>query len=124
MNRIWMLAIAAGGLMLLDAPEAAAHKEVRSVHQPSVYYRVEHRRAKHMPYWLKRNKPFVRWYRHSGLKHDRFITWREVFSIYRWERSYSNRYARDRGLHHRHGDYQRHAGVRQPRIHETRKRRY
>jgi hypothetical protein len=124
MNRILVLAIAAGGLMLLDSPEAAAHKEVRNVHLPSAHYRVEHRRVKHMPYWLKRNKPFVRWYRHSRLKNNRFVSWRELFRIYTWERSYPRRYARSSHFHYRHYEHRPYAGVRQPWPGETRKRRY
>ncbi len=95
MNKILILAIAAGGLMLLDSPEASAHKEVRNMHLPSAQYRVEHRRAKQMPYWLKRNKPFVRWYRHSGLKKNRHVSWHQLFNIYRWERPFTERCHRD-----------------------------
>ncbi|MBT8087960.1 MAG: hypothetical protein KJO46_07980 [Gammaproteobacteria bacterium] len=110
-----MLAIAAGSLMLLDSPEAAAHKEVRNVHLPSAYYHVEHRRAKHMPYWLKRNKPFVRWYRHSGLKKNRFVSWHQLFRIYRWERSFSKRYMRDSRAYRDHRHPRLYADLRPPR---------
>lgn len=114
MNKILVLAIAAGGLMLLDSPEAAAHKEVRNVHLPSAYYHVEYRRAKHMPKWLKRNKPFVRWYRHSRLKTDRFVTWNQLFRFYNWERSYAYRNSRDTRFDRRHRAQRLHTNVRRP----------
>ncbi len=86
MNKIITVALIAGGLLLLDSPEAAAHKEARTVYQPSVYYRVETRRAKHMPYWLKRNVSFRRWYKHTRLRKNRHLAWHQLFEIYRWER--------------------------------------
>lgn len=86
MNKIIAVALVAGGLLLLDSPEAAAHKEVRTVHQPSTHYRIETRRAKHMPYWLKRNRSFRHWYKHSRLRANRYLAWHQLFDIYRWER--------------------------------------
>ena len=72
MNKLMTAAVIAGGLMLLDAPEAAAHKEVRNVYQPPAYHYAYHdvRRSHHMPRWLKRNRAFRHWYRHTPLQRD------------------------------------------------------
>ena len=86
MNKVIFTALIAGGLLLLDSPEAAAHKEVRSVYAPSAYYHMEHRRAHHMPRWLKRNKSFRRWYKRSHLRRYRHLAWHRLYNIYLWER--------------------------------------
>ncbi len=91
MNKVFTAALIAGGLLLLDSPEAAAHKEVRNVYQPSAYYRVEHRRAKHMPYWLKRDKAFRRWYKRTKARRYRHMSWHRLYDIYLWERFYAGR---------------------------------
>ena len=103
MNKIITVALIAGGLLLLDSPEAAAHKEARTVYQPSVYYRVETRRVKHMPYWLKRNVSFRRWYKHTRLRKNRHLAWHQLYDIYRWERVYA-RYDRRGDHHYRYND--------------------
>ena len=106
MNKIVTVALITGGLLLLDSPEAAAHKEVRNVYQPSAHYRVEAQRSKHMPFWLKRNKSFRKWYRQTWLRKDRRLAWHQLFDIYRWERTYL-RHQR-RGSHrHQHFYYYR-----------------
>ena len=104
MNKIMTVAIIAGGLLLLDSPEAAAHKQVRNGYQPSAHYHVdhrrfdhrrfEHRRPKHMPYWLKRNREFRRWFRHSHLRRHRHIAWHRVYEIFLWERFYATNHRR------------------------------
>ena len=98
MNRVMTTALIAGGLMLMNSPEAAAHKEGRQTHQPPAYYQyyngVDMRRSKHMPRWLQRNESFRRWYRHTALQRNRRLAWNELFDIYRWERHYGNRYDR------------------------------
>jgi len=94
MNKIITVALIAGGLLLLDSPEAAAHKQVRNVHAvhaPAAYYRVEHRRARHMPYWLKRDKAFRRWYKRTHLRKYRRMTWHRLYDVYLWERFDSRR---------------------------------
>ena len=92
MNRLLTTALLAGGLLLLDAPEAAAHKETRSLHQHWAHYHVETRRVHRMPPWLKRNQSFRHWYRHSGLRKNRYLSWHRLFDIYRWERVERRRY--------------------------------
>ena len=96
MNKLITAAVIAGGLMLLNSPEAAAHKEVRNAYQPSAHYyaHVDVRRAHHMPRWLKRNKGFRHWYRHTPLKRDRRLAWHQLFDIYRFERRFGRNYYR------------------------------
>jgi len=112
MNKMITVALIAGGLLLLDSPEAAAHKEVRNVYQPTAYYRVEHRRAKHMPYWLKRDRAFRRWYKRTQLRRYRRMSWHRLYDIYMWERFYADRphrrdYYFDDHRHDRDGDRRR-----------------
>lgn len=96
MNKMLTVAIIAGGLLLLDAPEAAAHKAVRHVYQPPVH--VDHRwstyRPQHMPRWLKRDKAFRKWYRRTHLRHHRYIAWRRLYDMYLWERFYTRNHRR------------------------------
>ena len=95
MNKLMTAAVIAGGLMLLNSPEAAAHKEVRNVYQPPAHYaHIDVRRPQHMPRWLKRNKGFRHWYRHTSLKRDRRLAWHQLFDIYRFERRFGHRYYR------------------------------
>lgn len=103
MNKIFTVALIAGGLLLLDAPEAAAHKEVRSVYQPPAFYRFELRRTKHMPHWLKRNQSFRKWYKHTHLRRNRHLAWHELFDIYRWERADARKHRRG-SRHYRYYD--------------------
>ena len=60
MNKVMTAAVIAGGLMLMNSPEAAAHKTVHNVYQPPAHYqaygRIDTRRHNHMPKWLKRDK--------------------------------------------------------------------
>ena len=102
MNKVMTVALIAGGLMLINAPEAAAHKTVHNVYQPPMYYqtygRIDERRPSHMPSWLKRDKSFRAWYGRTPLKRNRSLDWYELFRIYRWERSRT-------GADHRNGNY-------------------
>lgn len=121
MNKIITVALIAGGLLLFDSPEAAAHKEVRNVYQPSSHYRVESRRAKHMPAWLKRNKSFGKWYRRTPLHNNRNLAWRQLFNIYRWEQAYALSYGRVDHYYGDHGYYRNYD--RHGRHYDSRKRR-
>ena len=94
MNKIITLALRAGGLLLLDSPEAAAHKEVRVVYQPATHYRMDLRRPKHMPHWLKRNHSFRMWYQHTRLRKNRRLAWYQLYDIYRWERRDARKHRR------------------------------
>ncbi len=105
MNKIITVALIAGGLLLLDSPEAAAHKEVRSAYQPSPYYRLELRRTKHMPHWLKHNRSFRKWYKHTHLRRIRHLAWHELYDIYRWERADARKHRRDVRYYRHYDDY-------------------
>ena len=102
MNKVMTIVVIAGGLMLMNSPEAAAHKTVHNVYQPPAYYqaygRIVERRAHQMPRWMKRDKSFRNWYARTPLKHNRRLDWYELFNIYRWERSW-------RGSHRRNGNH-------------------
>jgi hypothetical protein len=94
MNKIMTTALIAGGLMLINSPEAAAHKEVRHTYQPPAYYQIDVRRSDRMPRWLKHDRTFRKWYRHSRLKRDRRLAWNQLYDIYRWERRWGKTYYR------------------------------
>ena len=127
MNKLMTAALLAGGLMLLNTPEAAAHTEVRYSYESPPYYDnhrgyyrgTDMRRSGHMPRWLKRNESFRKWYRHSSLKRHQRLAWGELFDIYRWERRYGNRYDKryDHDDHYRkhHRDNKRRDGRREGR---------
>jgi hypothetical protein len=119
MNKVILSTVIACGLLLLDAPEAAAHEDrdsqyrshryensdsyrrdsyrregYRDRHRGDYrrdYYGSRHNRGKEMPRWLKRNKSFRHWIKHSRLRKNQRLSWNELFDIYRWEHSY-NRY--------------------------------
>ena len=122
MNKVILATVMACGLLLLDAPEAAAHEQRDSQYRAPPHqahgrdsysrdgYRREHkydrrydnrrgyygshyRRTNEMPRWLKRNKSFRHWMRHSGLRENRRLSWNQLFDIYRWEH-YNYRYDR------------------------------
>jgi len=125
MNKLMTTALIAGGLMLMNSPEAAAHKEVRNVYQPPAYYHIDARRSDHMPRWLKRNHSFRKWYSHSRLKRDRRLAWNQLFDIYRWERRWGKSYYRSDNYwvdyyQYRYRDYRDH---RDHRSHDRRDRR-
>lgn len=84
MNKIITVALVAGGLLLLDAPEAAAHNEKRITYQQTHYH--DGLRQRHqMPYWLKRDRAFRHWYKNTRLRRQKHLTWHRLFDIYRWE---------------------------------------
>lgn len=100
MNKLVFATLLAGGLLLANAPDAAAHSEVRNIHIVPTRHHVVVHRAEHMPRWLKRNKSFRHWYRHSPLKWRRHLSWHELYDVFVWERAGY----RNRGYHGRHYD--------------------
>ena len=94
MNKLMIAAAIAGGLLLMNSPEAAAHQEVRSVYKSHAYTHLEVRRHDRMPRWLKRNKAFRHWYAHTSLKRDRRLAWYQLYEIYSWERRWGRMYYR------------------------------
>lgn len=118
MNKVILSTVMACGLLLLDAPEAAAHEQRDSQYRATSHqshsrdsysrdhyrrdHKYEHRRAyygshygwtRDMPRWLQRNKSFRHWMRHSGLRANRRLSWNQLFDIYRWQH-YNYRYDR------------------------------
>lgn len=117
MNKIIAVALAAGGLLLLDAPNAVAHEEIRISYQPVHYqYDYDVRRSHRMPYWLKRDRSFRQWYKHTRLRRQRHLTWHRLFRIYRWE-TIDRRKHRRAGRSARYQDYYRHSDRDQKRRH-------
>lgn len=114
MNKVMLAAIVATGLSAGVSAEAETYTEVRSSYDRPAYsdrgrrshsrdyyerrdYRrdyYQHKRGKHMPRWLKRKSSFRRWYRDSPIARYRFLSWNQLYEIYRWESSYFR--------HHRH----------------------
>lgn len=88
------------GLGLAAAPQAVAHERAYD-HYPTRQHHVRMHRDRHMPRWLRQDRGFRHWYRHSSLRHDRHLAWWQLFEIYRWERKRAYRYDHDR---HYYGD--------------------
>ena len=78
----------AASVFLIDTTPALAHDAGYKAQRHTQEYRLEDRRRDHMPRWLKRDRRFREWYRHTPLKRYRFIGWHQLYDIYRWERSY------------------------------------
>ena len=94
MNKLMIATVIAGGLMLMNAPEAAAHQEVRNVHMAHSNAYFDMRRADRMPRWLKRDKAFRHWYARTSLRHDRRLAWNQLYDIFRWEARWGRAYYR------------------------------
>ena len=88
MNKLSVGLLLAASLFLIDVSPAAAHHGADGVRVYSHGYHYEARRRHEMPLWLKRNKRFRHWYRHSPLRHYHQIRWKALYEIYRWERRY------------------------------------
>ena len=87
MNKLSVGLLLAAALFLIDVTPAAAHQGADRMRSQNHGYYYETRRHE-MPIWLKRNKRFRHWYRHTPLRHYRQIRWDQLFEIYRWERRY------------------------------------
>ena len=95
MNKTIVLIFIALGLLLIDTPDAAAHDKSWTAYRVPPHYRHEtHCRdhghalpvhASRMPRWLKEDRSFRHWYQHSRLQHNRYLSWHELFDVYRWE---------------------------------------
>ena len=62
------------------------HRKGRK-HYKRGYYYPDYRRVSHVPRWLRHERGFLRWYRHSHLQYDLRLSWRDLIDIYYWERS-------------------------------------
>lgn len=106
MNKMMTVAILGSGLLLLDAPQAVAHDDIRVSYQLS-HYGGHARHVRQMPRWLKRDKAFRHWYKHTRLRRHRHLTWNRLFDIYRWE-TIERRKHRRADRYYRHYDDHRH----------------
>lgn len=112
MNKLLISTLIAGGLLLLQSPEAAAHDKHRSKtwshgHYAQDVYRYERRpivhrkghrhkaykRSHKMPKWLQRQRAFQHWYHYTSYSLDRRLTWDQLFDFYLWEQRH-RRYRR------------------------------
>lgn len=100
MKKLMTAAVIAGGLMLLNSPEAAAHTEVRNTYQPPAQVYFETRRSNHMPRWLQRDRDFRHWYSRTRLRHDRRLAWFQLYDVFRWERRWGRTYYRSNNYWH------------------------
>lgn len=107
MNKLFLTALLVGGLFLLNSPEAAASDDGLRQYAPRSYdyshrydyepyrrhsyrrdhYSARHARPHHMPHWLQRERSFRRWYQHSPLRRNKYLSWYRLFDFYRWESS-------------------------------------
>jgi hypothetical protein len=108
MNKSIVPILVACGLFVLNSPEAAAHPEADAVHRPPLHDRAhkhyrddhdrrDHRRViqyrtSHMPRWLKEDRSFRHWYRHTRLQRNPYLSWYALFDIYCIENSRPRRY--------------------------------
>ena len=81
-------------LCLGAAPTAQAHDRAYDHYPPQRYHHARVYRDEHMPRWLRYDRGFRYWYRRSSLRHYHHMSWRQLFDIYRWERSYRHRHDR------------------------------
>ncbi len=93
MNKLMISLLLASGLLLLDAAPAQAHHGAERTSVSREYGYTQVRRHDAMPRWLKKDRRFRHWYRHTPLRHYRGLRWPDLYEIYRWERRYFlNRY--------------------------------
>ena len=91
MNKLITGVLLASSLFLIDVSPAAAHEGAERVRVHSNQGHYDSRRHDAMPKWLKRNRQFRHWYRHSPLRRYRNLGWSQLYDIYRWERRYFSR---------------------------------
>ena len=97
--KMMTLLFISGALLQTIAAPVNAHESGYHEYDQRDRYSDSNRRRKEMPRWLKRQREFRLWYRHSPYKRRRALSWARVFEIYRWERRYARRYA-ERRYHH------------------------
>lgn len=110
MNKLLAGTLLIGSLFLLDSPAAEAHggahgHKSKSHHYSRSYDRdyyysdrrhrsVRHYRTGKLPRWLKRERGFRNWYKHSRYRYNRRLSWQRLFDIYLWEYDRRRRYYR------------------------------
>ncbi len=109
MNKAIVSILIACGLLILEIPEAAAHKESHTVYRAPMHYQggghyrdyrhQKYLRTSSMPRWLKEDRSFRHWYKHTRLQRNPYLSWYELFDLYRWEQA---RHSHRRGPGYRH----------------------
>ncbi|MDJ0761086.1 MAG: hypothetical protein QNJ19_16955 [Woeseiaceae bacterium] len=101
-----------GTALLAGAPEAQAHKKHHhhghpAYHDGYAYHGYHYKERHRLPRWLRRHDHFRAWYRHTPLRYNLRLGWDELYSIFIWERRYSNhkRYHRYGKVHRDYGYY-------------------
>ena len=82
-----------GSLCLAAAPTASAHERGYDHYSPRQLH-VHVHRDRHMPRWLRQDRDFRHWYRHTSRRHDHRLAWWQLYEIYRWERAYRHDHGR------------------------------
>ena len=90
--RIMALLSLSSALLLAIAVPVNAHEVGYQEYAQKDRYKHSYRRRSEMPRWLKRQKAFRHWYRHSRYQRRRVLSWARLFEIYEWERRYARRY--------------------------------
>ena len=109
-----LLAIAVAGMALIAAAPAANADHKHKHRHVDVYdgyghsygypgYRVHERDR--LPRWLRRHDHFRAWYRHTPLRYNLRLGWDELYSIFIWERCYSDHRRFHRYGHRAHRDF-------------------
>lgn len=62
------------------------HRKNRK-HYKRGYYYPDYRRVTRVPRWVRHDRGFLRWYRHSHFQYDLRLSWRDLIDIYYWEQS-------------------------------------
>lgn len=109
MKKIPAVALALVGLLVLQSPEAAAHQDRFMTRQSSPCHHLEQRHRHAMPHWLKRNRSFRHWYKQTGLRRNRHLSWHQLFDIFQWQTIVGREHRKaahyrhvDRRVHYRH----------------------
>ena len=91
------------GLFLVSAADASAH-EIQ--YRPYIAYdHHEYGRTRLLPRWLKRNREFQHWYRHSHYRLTRHMSWHTLYDVYRFERRHRLRSRTFYGKVYHHNGY-------------------
>jgi hypothetical protein len=95
--------IASVGLLLGATQTAVAHGKAYNHYDSPRHYRVSVIRDDNMPRWLRKERGFRGWYRHSTLRHNHHLRWWQLYEIYRWEKRFDRR--RHHSAYNRHHSY-------------------
>lgn len=95
---VWHIVLIAG-LVSLTAPSAKAHEpEYRMVRHSEGYAYVQRHQA--VPYWLKRDAGFHRWYWQSSYIHRPVLSWDRLYKLYLADHHYHRAHGRRNDAHH------------------------